>query len=301
MSAPTSIERIEIDELVCWRLQGPAGELIVAEQGAQILSYQEWAQPPLLWQSREAAHKTGLSLRGGVPICWPWFGDLKRNPIDIQNQHQAPSEAPAHGLVRTLPWQLLDLEDAGDEVRLSLGFFSDGQLPNWPYQAELELHIRLGARLSITLTTRNTGATELSVSQALHSYFAVSDIHKVKVEGLNGLTYLDTLDNWLKHKQKGALSFVGETDRIYLDVPKRLSITDTLWQRRIVLETEGSDSCVVWNPWIDKAKRLTQFAANDWQNMLCIESANVLEDALVMAPEAEHSLTLTLWSEPLSQ
>ena len=302
MSAPhitTSIERITLGELVCWRLQGPAGELVVAEQGAQIVSYQEWDQPPLLWVSDEAEYKEGVSLRGGVPVCWPWFGDLKRNPKDIQAMHTDVASAPAHGFARTAMWQLLDLEDQGEEVRLTLGLYADGNA-SWPHSAELELEIRLGKRLSLALTTRNTGTTELSISQALHSYFAVSDIRKVKVEGLSGATYVDTLDDWLKHKQKGALTFSDETDRIYLDTPKRMALTDGLWQRKIHLEVEGSDSCVVWNPWINKAKRLSQFNENAWQHMLCIETANVLDDALVMAPESEHRLALTLWSESLA-
>lgn len=299
MSARTHIERIQIDELACWRLQGPAGELLISEQGAQILQYQEWQQPPLLWLSEQAQYQQGHGLRGGVPICWPWFGDLKRNPEPIQKMLSTDSPSPAHGLVRQQDWQVLNLEDAGDEVRFSLGFFSDGQLPGWPHIAELQLDIVLGQRLDISLTCRNTGEHDLHISQALHSYFAVGDIRQVQVEGLNGCQYIETLDHWKNMRQQGLLGFNGETDRIYLDTPERLSILDPAWQRRIHLHAQGSGSAVVWNPWIEKAKRLSQFAESDWQHMLCIETANVLEDALHMAPGAEHQLHLSLWSEAL--
>src|SRR5690606_11336640 len=116
----TGIERVVIDQLVCWRLRGPAGELLLAEQGAQILSYQEWEQPPLIWLSEQAESRQGQSLRGGVPVCWPWFGALKRNPPAVQAMHDGSAAPGAHGVVRTRDWQLEDLEDAGDEVHMSL-------------------------------------------------------------------------------------------------------------------------------------------------------------------------------------
>lgn len=298
--ATPHIERIELDGLTCWRIRRANAELLVAQQGAQILSYQHDEQPPLIWLSEQAAYRHGQSVRGGVPVCWPWFGDLKRNPMAIQGMHLQPERAPAHGLVRDIDWQLRGIDSQGDDVNLEFAFNSAEQpLADWPHTAELTLRIRLADQLHLELRNRNLGTAPLAVSQALHSYFAVSDIRQIQVEGLHGCSYIDTLENWQTREQSGALVFSGETDRIYLDTPARMSIIDAAWQRRIQLSSVGTRSAVLWNPWTDKARRLSQFAPDAWQRMLCIEHANVLEDSLLLMPGDSHRLSVSLWSEPL--
>lgn len=295
----TAIERVEIGELVCWRLRSQTGELLMSEQGAQILSYQEWDQPPLIWLSEQASYQREQAQRGGVPVCWPWFGDLARNPQAVQAMHDGSVPAEAHGLVRQVDWQLEDIEDAGDAVLVHFSFAAEG-IPGWPQSALLELSIRLGERLQLSLSSRNTGRQPLALSQALHSYFAVSDIRQVSVHGLEGCRYIETLEDWQERQQNGALQFTGETDRIYLQTPELIQIRDPGWQRQICLRASGSKSAVVWNPWIDKAQRLSQFADDAWQRMLCIETANVLDDAITLGSGAEHRIELELWSESLA-
>lgn len=294
------VERVELDQLTCWRVRTVHAELLVAQQGAQILSYQPDGQPPLIWLSEQAAYERGQSVRGGVPVCWPWFGDLRCNPPAVQAAYQ-PGLAPSHGLVRGLDWQLLGIDEDGDAVTLRFVFDSRQHLlPGWPHAARLQLDIRLGEDLALNLETHNQGDEPLVISQALHSYFAVSDVRQVGVEGLDGCRYLDTLDDWRERRQDGALQFAGETDRIYLGTPARLSIVDPGWGRRIHLDSSGSRSAVLWNPWIDKAKRLSQFAAEAWQGMLCIETANVMEDVVRLAADERHALRLRLSSEVLA-
>ncbi|MFG0381787.1 D-hexose-6-phosphate mutarotase [Pseudomonas sp. zbq_18] len=294
------IERLDLDQLTCWRVHLGDSELLVAQQGAQILHYQHGEQPPIIWCSEQAGYNRGQSVRGGIPVCWPWFGDLQRNPQALQHQHAAPSSAPAHGGVRGLDWQLLGVEQQGESVTLQFLYDSRQQpLPHWPYDAELRLDIRLDQRLHLSLTSRNLGKQPLHLSQALHSYFAVSDIRQASVLGLDGCRYIETLDDWRECRQRGAVQFAGETDRIYLDVPPRLALVDNGWKRRILIETSGSHSAVVWNPWIDKAQRLSQFADDAWQRMLCIETANVWDDCIELAAGASHSLNVSLWSEAL--
>jgi glucose-6-phosphate 1-epimerase len=300
--ARSHVERLELDELTCWRARVGARELLISQQGAQILSYQEDDQPPLIWLSEQAAYKRGQGVRGGVPVCWPWFGNLQRNPPAVQAMYQQPAQSPAHGLVRSLDWQLLGIDSQDDGVQLEFFYDSAAQpLADWPHAAELRLRIRLDERLHFELHSRNMGDTPLAISQALHSYFAVSDIRQVSVEGLHGCNYIDTLEDWqTRHQQEGALCFSGETDRIYLGTPNELSILDPAWQRRIQLSSSGSDSAVLWNPWIDKAQRLSQFAADAWQGMLCIEHANVMDDIRVLAAGEQHQLTVSLWSETVN-
>jgi glucose-6-phosphate 1-epimerase len=297
--ARSHVERLELDELTCWRVRVGPSELLVSQQGAQILSYREDDQPPLIWLSEQATYRRGQGVRGGVPVCWPWFGNLQRNPQAVQAMHLQPANAPAHGLVRNLDWQLLEMDSRADGVHLEFAYNSASQpLIDWPHAAELRLRIRLDGRLHIELSSRNLGDTPLAISQALHSYFAVSDIRHVSVEGLHGCRYLETLEDWQQRQQHGALHFSGETDRIYLDTPAQLSILDRAWQRRIQLHSSGSNSAVLWNPWTDKAQRLSQFAADAWPGMLCIEHANVMDDIRVLAAGEHHQLNLSLWAEP---
>ena len=293
----SQIERIQLEQLSCWRVRTAHAELLIAEQGAQVLSYRRYGQPPLIWLSDQARYLIGQGVRGGVPVCWPWFGDLQRNPPEVQAMVQG--DAPFHGLARTLDWQLQDTLEQADQVTLCFALDLPDGLPGWPHAAGVRLQIELGEQLQLRLITRNLGSTPLAISQALHSYFAVSDIRQIRVQGLEGCRYIETLDNWSSRQQAGALSFAGETDRIYLDLPPRLVIDDPLWQRRLVLESTGSRSAIVWNPWVDKSTRLTQFDADAWQGMLCIETANVLDDAVLLAPGEEHELGVRLFSEPL--
>ena len=299
--ARSHVERLELDELTCWRARVGTRELLISQQGAQVLSYQEDDQPPLIWLSEQAAYKRGQGVRGGVPVCWPWFGGLQRNPQTVQAMHLQPAAAPAHGLVRNLDWQLQGIDSRDDGVQIEFVYNSAAQpLTDWPHAAELRLSIRLDERLHIQLNSRNLGDTPLAISQALHSYFAVSDIRNVAVEGLHGCRYIETLEDWQQRQQDGLLQFSGETDRIYQGTPAQLSILDRAWQRRIQLHSSGSNSAVLWNPWIDKAQRLSQFAADAWPGMLCIEHANVLDDIRVLAAGEQHQLDLSLWAEPCS-
>ena len=298
--ARSHVERLELDELTGWRARYAGSELLISQQGAQILSYQEDDQPPLIWLSEQAAYKRGQGIRGGVPVCWPWFGNLQCNPQAVQAMHRQPAHAPAHGLVRGLDWQLQGIDSNEDGICLDFVFnTADQPLADWPHAAELHLRIRLDGRLHLELTSRNLGDTPLTISQALHSYFAVSDIRQVSVEGLHGCRYIETLEDWQQRQQEGPLQFNGETDRIYLDTPASLSILDPAWQRRIQLHSRGSQSAVLWNPWIDKAQRLSQFAADAWQGMLCIEHANVMDDIRLLAAGAQHQLNVSIWAEPL--
>lgn len=292
-----AVEAVQLDSLAAWRIRHSDAELLLAQQGAQILSYRRGTQPPLIWLSEQAAYQRGQSVRGGVPVCWPWFGDLTRNPPAVQAM--VSGEAPFHGLVRTLDWQLDTVENLDTGVRVSLSLPSGSALPGWHGEVQPRLQLTLGNDLLIELHNANTGRQPAAISQALHSYFAISDIRQVQLRGLDGCRYIETLEDWAERRQHGDLGFAGETDRIYLDVPQRLELLDLGWQRRLVLGVSGSRSAIVWNPWIDKAGRLSQFAADAWQRMLCIETANVWDDCLQLAPGESHCLSLRLSSQAL--
>ncbi|ORL65774.1 D-hexose-6-phosphate mutarotase [Pseudomonas putida] len=296
--ATFQVETEQHGELNCWRITSAHAELLIAQQGAQVLSYQRLGEPPLLWLSDQAIFRQGKSVRAGVPVCWPWFGNLQRNPQAVQAMYQG-EQAPAHGLARTRDWQLLGIEaDEGLRIEFSLPE-AQGDLPGWPHDVELKLLIEMGTQLKMTLRSQNMGNGSVTLSQALHSYFAVSDVRQARVEGVESLGYIETLADWALRQQHGALDFAGETDRIYLQVPAVLKIVDPHWNRRITLHSAGSRSAVIWNPWADRAKALPDMADDGWQRMLCIETANVWDDVVTLAPGASHVLSVTIGSEAL--
>ncbi|MGJ7547352.1 D-hexose-6-phosphate mutarotase [Pseudomonas alloputida] len=294
--ATFKVESEQHGELNCWRISSDHAELLIAQQGAQILSYQRVGEPPLLWLSDQAIFRQGKSVRAGVPVCWPWFGNLQRNPASVQAMYRG-EQAPAHGLARTRDWQLLGVEQKDDDLHIEFELpEAQGDLPGWPHDVELKLQVVLGDALTISLTSRNTGNSPVTISQALHSYFAVSDVRQARVEGVEGLQYIETLADWEQRQQQGALTFAGETDRIYLDTPQTLSIVDPHWKRRITLTCSGSRSAVIWNPWTERAKELADMADDGWQRMLCIETANVWDDVVELKPGAGRSLQVRIGS-----
>ncbi|WP_440062127.1 D-hexose-6-phosphate mutarotase [Pseudomonas syringae] len=294
------VESVQYDELNCWRIRHGEAELLVAQQGAHILSYQVAGQPPLVWLNEEAAFKKGKAIRAGMPICWPWFGSLERNPQSVQAMRDSSEPAKAHGEVRALDWQLLGIGADGDALLVEFVLpEAEGHLPGWPHNVALKLSIRLDHALNVSLVSYNCGAEPVTFSQALHTYFAVSDVRQVSIEGLDGLRYIETLANWEEREQTGDLTFTGETDRIYQDTPGVLSIIDPEWQRRIHIRSTGSKSAILWNPWIEKTGTFTDMAADGWQRMVCVETANVLDDVVTLAPEQMHVLGVSIWGESL--
>ena len=295
------VESVKLDELNCWRISDGQAELLIAQQGAQILSYQRNGQQPLIWLNDQAVFKQGTPVRAGIPVCWPWFGNLARNPEAVQAMRTATDAAPSHGLVRALDWELLGVEQTAEGVRAEFTApqAAKGELPGWPHKVEVKLSVLLGESLEVSLASRNLGDSPVCISQALHSYFAVSDVRQVSVSGLDGLAYIETLEDWQPRQQAGSLNFAGETDRIYLDTPATLSFSDPAWQRRVVLTSTGSHSAVVWNPWTERAAQLADMADDGWQRMLCIETANVWDNIVSLAPGAGHVMSIRVHSEAL--
>ena len=294
------VESVKIDELDCWRIRHNGAELMVARQGAHLFSYQRAGEQPLIWPNKAAVFKTGKGIRTGVPVCWPWFGVFDRNPQSVKAMRQSDQPAGAHGFVRTALWELAGSERQGEtlHVDLVLPVPADG-FPGWPHQVDLKLSLLLDDQLQIRLTSHNRGPDTVTLSQALHTYFAVSDVRNVQVEGLEATAYIDTADGWAEKTQAGPLHFSAETDRIYLDTPAQLNIVDNDWQRRLQLTAEGSRSTVIWNPWTERAKAFDDMADDGWQGMLCIETANVLDDVVTLAPGESHTLGVSIASTTL--
>ena len=294
-----TITEKNFNTLAGWQLCVAEAQIEITAQGAQLLSYQVGQQPPIIWLSETAEFNPGQSARGGIPICWPWFGAIARNPQTVQNMTTA--SAPFHGLARLHEWQLVDQCTTEHSACLVLALDTQTQpLAEWPHAARVTLEVLLTAeQLSLKLSTDNLGQSTLHLSQALHSYFSISDIEHVQVTGFENCHYIETLENWQEKTQSGAIIFSGETDRIYLQPATTLSIVDNHWHRRIQLTSQHSHSAVVWNPWTKKARQLSQFKPSAWQQMLCIETANVWDDCITLTANQNHCLDLIISCQPL--
>lgn len=265
---------------------------VVALYGGHVLSFQPHGQKPVLWLSRHSRYQPGQPIRGGIPVCWPWFGP-----------HPTDPGLPAHGFARILLWEVLGGEILPDErTRLRLGLNdSEATRALWPHPFRLEILITVGPALQVDLVVFNPGDKAYNCTGALHTYFNVSQATTIQVYGLEDAAYLDTVDASLQKVQAGPVTISGETDRIYLNTANDCAIEDPHWQRRIHIGKAGSRSTVVWNPWINKSKRLPDFGDEEYTGMVCIEAANTANDVVMVMPAGEHRLSTTISVEKLQE
>ena len=246
----------------------------IALQGAQVLDWVPLGREPVVWLSEDAGFKAGKSLRGGVPVCWPWFGP---HPDDPQK--------PAHGFARNLDWEVTEAAGVSEGTRIRLRFIpGEAEHALWPHEAELSLVVVMGERLLLELETRNLGTDPIGLTQALHTYFRVGDIASVQVEGLEGCEYIDKVGEQARRRQEGLLVIPGEVDRIYLDCPGDAVIVDRALERRIRISKQGSNSYVVWNPWEETGRTLGDMGEDGYRTMLCVETTNAGSDTVVVEP-----------------
>lgn len=290
-----SIMPLAIRHLDGWRIRTPHGTALVARQGAQLLSYTPAGEPPLVWLSERAHFTPGRPMRGGVPVCWPWFAAYARNPPAVRDSVGAPADAPSHGWVRQADWHLVAQRVEADAAELELGFDAPpGCAPGWRHDARLVLRIRCDRELSLALSVHNRGAQACTTALALHTYLAVSDSRQVAIDGLQGHDYLDMAQGWTRRRQHGPVRLDGETDRLYLATGAPVLVRDHGWGRNIRVASGASRSTVVWNPGPAKAGRLDDLADDAWPRMLCVETARALDDALTLAPGQRATVSVAL-------
>jgi glucose-6-phosphate 1-epimerase len=253
----------------------------IAAQGGQLLEWAPAGQEPVVWLSPRARFGQGKSVRGGVPVCWPWFGP-----------HPGNENYPAHGFARTAPWEIIEsqrLEDGSDRLGFRL-LRTESSLEQWPHACLLEIRHTLGAALEIELWTHNRSPVPIVIGEALHTYFKVSDVRRIAIGGLDGCEYLDKMDANLRKRQAGPLTFAEATDRVYLNTTTDCTIKDPGLNRRIRVQKRGSLSTVVWNPWDEWAARLGDFEPDGYLGMVCVESANTADNLVTVPPGGEHRL-----------
>jgi D-hexose-6-phosphate mutarotase len=261
----------------------------VSLHGGQALAFQPHGHDPVLWSSAHSLYQPGKAIRGGIPVCWPWFGP-----------HPSDPSKPAHGFARTSLWSVLSaaaLADGATQIRLRLAD-DDTSYDLWPHPFELRLVVTVGAELRAELIVRNPGAAPYTYSGALHSYFNVSDVAAISIHGLDGCAYIDKVDSEQRKLQRGAITIEAETDRVYLNTAETCTIEDPGLDRRITIAKAGSRTTVIWNPWVEKARRLADFGDEEYHGMVCVETANADGDSITVAPGGEQRLTAIIGVKP---
>ena len=255
-------------------------EATISLLGGHITSFIPAGKEDILWMSSKSAFAPGQAIRGGVPVCWPWFGDKAAG-------------LPKHGFVRNEMWYLrshAELADGSSVVTLEI---TDRDIkfakPEFPFTLQITFYI--GKHLEISLTAVNEGDTPVEAPAALHTYFAVSDIENVKISGLENVTFSDRVcgADPAPQSEKDTLVINREVDRLYTGTSGAVTLNDA--GKAVKIEKTGSNSTVVWNPWIDKSSKMDDFVPGGYRNMVCIEALAAFEDTRVLHPGVAVTLT----------
>lgn len=276
--------------LIVAEINNALGSASLCLQGAHLMTWQSKSQSvPVVWLSKDAKMAAGKSIRGGAPVCWPWFG-----------AHATQSSFSGHGYARTVPWQVIESgTEPNGATRLTLRLVESEQTRvQWPHDCNVDLTVIVGDKLRMEMTTENTGTSDFVIGEALHTYLQIGDIGSVRVTGLEGCEYWDKVGGSNLRKQDGAISFAGETDRVYINSAAECVIHDEQLKRRIHIAKSGSLSTVVWTPWVEKANKMGDMGQPDgWREMVCVESANAIDNLVTVAAGTRHTLIVEYRAE----
>jgi glucose-6-phosphate 1-epimerase len=252
--------------------------------GAQVTSWKPAGNDEVLFVSAKSRWEEGQAVRGGIPICFPWFRAKTGDP-----------HAPVHGFVRTKTWKLDSI--VADVFGVAVVMFTEIDESTrrwWPGEFRLVHRATFGSELKLELTCRNTGKTPLRFEEALHTYNRVADVGSVRLQGLDGTHYLDNTDSNKEKAQVGEVTIASETDNAFLNTQNAVDLIDPKIGRRIRLQKTNSSTTVLWNPWREGASRLRDLGEDEWKQFVCVEASNIIESAVTLAPEQEHKMTAVL-------
>lgn len=279
------VELVSTHGMPSVRVHTPAASGLVFLQGAHVAEWVPADQKPVIWLSEKAVYQAGKALRGGIPICFPWFGN-----------HPEHKDYPAHGFARTKELKYLGARataEGGAELEFMLE--DDGStFAFFPHAFEARLRVSFGKTLALAFTVMNRGADSFSFEEALHSYFHVADVREAAIVGLNGATYHDKVRGMAEFIETAPeLHLTGETDRVY-ESSAACTIVDAAGKRSLRIEKTHSHTTVVWNPWTERAAQMADFGADAWPQMVCVESANVADARVTLAPGERHTLGVSV-------
>jgi glucose-6-phosphate 1-epimerase len=271
------------------KITSPLCEAEIYLHGAQVTSWKPAGSDEVLFLSAKARWTDGQAVRGGIPICFPWFRAKANDP-----------QAPAHGFARTRTWRLQSVLEEDGAVVVSMMTESDERSRRWwPGEFRLVHRVTFGSQLTLELVCTNTGTTPLHFEEALHTYNRVADVQHVRVLGLDTVRFLGNTDSNKEKAQRGDVAITSQTDNAYLNTRDTVELLDPNMRRRIRLAKANSLTTVVWNPWREKASEMRDLGNDEWTQFLCVEASNILNAAINLAPGQEHRMTAILTVERL--
>ena len=278
--SPDVVEETGDGGLPFVRVQNRAGMARVCLLGATVTEFEPTGAHPVLWTSPNARYELGTPIRGGIPVCWPWFG-----------QHATPG-FPAHGFVRSQMWQVLRVEEtADDRTMVVLGIEDNAESHQlWPYRYSLELKVTVGAGLDVTLVSKSRDERTIPYSAALHTYFRVSDITAIRIDGLDQVSYLSKVHNYEQFVDHGSILIGERVDRVYLNTESTCSINDPGFGRKVLVEKSGSRTTVVWNPWARLSAEMPELGADAYRQFVCVETVIGSQEQMVLPAGKTHEM-----------
>jgi glucose-6-phosphate 1-epimerase len=273
------------------RVTTPACSAEIYLHGAHLTHWQPAGEAPVLFLSDRSAFVPDKPIRGGVPLIFPWFGARTATPENPRPEDQR-TDGPSHGFARLEDWTLAFAALSGDNLHLTFTLAPTAQSRALGFDHfRLAYEVVLGRTLTLRLTVANDAAHPLRIEEAFHTYFAVGDAEQVSILGLQGVDFLDKTDHFArKHQADPAVTFRAETDRPYLNTTATVTLEDPILERRIVIAKEGSETTVVWNPWVELSAKTADLDPDAWRTMACVETANAADNALTLAPHTAHTM-----------
>jgi glucose-6-phosphate 1-epimerase len=266
------------------------GTATISLYGAQALHYIPAGENDLLWMSDKSLFQEGKAIRGGIPVCFPWFGP---NAED--------SKKPQHGFARLSSWTVKTTTVSADTVSIILQLQdSPATKALWPFSFTAEIIVTLDTRLELTLRCANTDNRSFDYSDALHSYFNVSDIANITIDGLKDATYYPAGSDTGIQQQDQLLTITKEENRRYLNHSATCTIHDKAFKRKITVAKAGSKTTVVWNPGADVTKTMSDVLPDGYKTFICVEAANAFNNIIKLAPGEQFSLSTIIHSEKAS-
>ncbi|MFC5864680.1 D-hexose-6-phosphate mutarotase [Acidicapsa dinghuensis] len=262
----------------------PAANAEIYLHGAHVTSWQPAGFDEILFVSKLSHFEDGKAIRGGIPICFPWFRAKADNP-----------KAPAHGFVRTREWKLESIAQDAANVVVALTTASDDSTRAWwPFDFRATHRITVGTSLKLELIVENTGSEGFQFEEALHTYNRVSDSSSIRISGLDEATYLDNRNNNAMKVQSGDIRFTTATDNAYVETGDAVTIHDAGLNRSIRLEKRSSLTTVVWNPWSGGAAAFADMDDSEWREFACVEASNILSAGVILQPDQSHIITANI-------
>jgi glucose-6-phosphate 1-epimerase len=262
----------------------PAAQAEIYLQGAHLTSWHPANSEEVIFLSKQARWEPGKAIRGGIPICFPWFRGKQDDPT-----------APAHGFARTTTWQIASIVQQQDSVIVTLELGSDESTKKWwPHEFRLRYRVSVGLELRLELVVMNTGTDPIRFEEALHTYHSVGEVEKIRIAGLDQTVFLDNTNDNREVLQTNDVVISGPVDSAYLNTQATLELVDPVLHRRMRIEKENSLTTVVWNPGKQGARALADLGNDEWRQMAFVEACNIRDYAVNLLPGEEHRMVATI-------